>query len=96
MTRTEATLLSYDLQSGFDIEVIDMTPESKTVYFKKMADKVEKYGPFDYTLNVGVGEATILANFVYNLRFHSKKIYCFAVRHLISIFLSKTYFQPLT
>jgi len=79
LSRIESILLSYDLQAGSYIEAFNKNPDRKIAYCKELASKLEKIGPFTSILNVGVGEATILANFISNLKEQPKKVFGFDI-----------------
>ena len=69
LNNLEDILISYDFQAGSYIEFVKANPEYIEKYSKLIANEFEKLNiPFDSVIEVGVGEATTLANVVTNLK----------------------------
>ena len=75
LSKIEAIMLSYDLQAGSYSEAFDKNPDRKIQYCQELVEKMSKLGHFNSILNVGVGEATILGNFVSLLKDRPSEIY---------------------
>lgn len=79
LSKIEAIMVSYDLQAGSYTKHFDTTPEQKVKYCEELAKKLDALGPLDSFLNVGVGEAIILANLISRLNSHPKHIFGFDI-----------------
>ena len=75
LSKVEAIMLSYDLQAGSYIDAFDKNPDRKIKYCQELVEKLSQLGGFRSILNVGVGEATILGNFVSLLENKPAEIY---------------------
>jgi ubiquinone/menaquinone biosynthesis C-methylase UbiE/uncharacterized protein YbaR (Trm112 family) len=75
----EDILISYDFQAGSYIEIIKKQPEKFISYHVAIANYIKKLGKFNSILEVGVGEATTLANVIDNLDYAPEFIYGFDI-----------------
>lgn len=74
----EMIMISYDFQSGSYIKSVNEKPEFNEKYTKALSKIIDKLNLKDYSLlEVGVGEATTLANIVPKLNNIPNKVYGF-------------------
>lgn len=71
----EDILISYDFQAGSYIDDWYNLLEFNLKYTKSIADEINKYGPFESILEVGIGEGTIFSGIVSNLDNIPKRMY---------------------
>lgn len=76
---TEAVLISYDLQAGSYVKIDQQSPEIKEKYTTALSKTIQGLGYFDSILEVGVGEATTLANLISKLPRQIKQILGFDI-----------------
>lgn len=77
-TTDEMVMISYDFQSGNYIKHVKENPEFNEKYTRAIAKVINKLGiECDFILEVGVGEATTLANLIPKIKVNPKRIYGF-------------------
>lgn len=77
-TTDEMVMVSYDLQNGSYIQNVKNSPEFNEKYTRAIAKIINELDiKYDSILEVGVGEATTLANLIPKLKIEPKRIYGF-------------------
>ncbi len=75
----EDILISYDFQAGSYIELYENNPQIKDNFCEKLAEIINDLGNYESMIEIGVGEATTLANVVASVKKNSIDVYGFDV-----------------